>query len=410
MRRLVCLSLLFGCALQADPSQQQGNTAIVIGAAGSGEVPGEPQALDVDLLRILVIGEFGVLTTEGDPSTGLFVLEIPPGPNRQIQVIGERNALPVLFGGTNVDIIEGQENQITIPVRTAGGLVSELLDTASSLLPIETLHLIALDAPLQMPQDYFIDLTEPLAPLPTGLYQIDPAQLPAGLSLPEGEENIILSQVGELLSREVVLLGEQEPRQISLSAEGLNLRVRILDEQGALAPFVGAVNLEDKNQLLNLPPLLSFSATDNGEKLLSNVLGSLPGLFGVAVITASTQDATRSTGTATVTLLDILPAGAPTRLLLIPTKTTLQGLPRPEPVDVVVAAVDALGRVSTNSNLTVTLSATQGALVRQSTVTLSQGVAVAKKALVPTGEATSITLKANASGFSEVSSVLSITQ
>jgi hypothetical protein len=405
MARSLFFALLVGCTLQSDPSQNQ-SSAVVVNSYQAGEAP-PPNALPpLDRLTLLVIGEFGVVAAEGNVETGEFVLNVPPGPSRQFQLIGERNLIPVLFGAINADVVAGQQEPIVIPTQSAAGMLTSTLDSALNLLPLEDLSLLVLDAAAGLPNSISLNQSIELAPLPIGTYQIDPSGIPAGLVLPEGEELIFLSSEGSLLEREIVLFNEQEPLNISITPEGLSLRIKIQDANNLTVPFIGNVTLEDKGGLLNLPPLLTFSAVDAGEKLLSNVL-SVPGLFGVATISARADNAARSKGVLPFVLLDILPGGAPTRLILIPAQDTLQGNPRPEPGDLVVAAVDSLGRVS-NTNATVTLSASAGAFLRQSTVTLSQGVAVAKRAVLPTGAPTTITITATSTGLTSANTTIVI--
>lgn len=408
-----CFGLALGCALEADPNQQNNNgTPIVVGTAGVNE-DGEPQPLDVDRLQLLVIGEFGILSAFGDPLSGVITLDVPPGPGRVFQLIGERDLgagvlAPVLFGATIADITPGVVNEITIPAQDAGALSLGLIDTLGSLLG-DPLHLLALDAPLQMPSDYFVDFSGGAValPLPLGRYQIDPAFLAPASFLPPGEDIVLLPDLGGQIARVLPLLAPGEPASISLTVEGLSLRVRVLDAQGQPTNFVGSLRLEDVSGLLGLIPG-KINITANGEALLSNVLGALPGLFGTAVIHAELGDG-RVKGSVGLSLLDLLPPGPPSRLSLQAADTAVAGGLRPEPGDLVLSITDNLGRVSDAFVGTVSLSIEGPGFLRTTEVDVNgEGILTLPRAFLPVGDSGVLVITASAPPLTPSSTSLPI--
>jgi hypothetical protein len=422
MKQFLVALFLVGCALKKDPNQgpipiQQGDLIIQFDTPENAPQGQSGTPPFFDSVEISVIGEFGVITAEGNPVDGSFELEVPPGPDRIFQVIARDAENPVLLGSAVVDIDPENQEPISIQVRDAAGFTLNLLDTGLSLLPLDTLQVSSLGRIFSEQFTLFPKDGE-LLPLPIDIvYQID--NLPAGFRPPEGEGFLFLDDVGVPVQQDLVLLNDSESASIEISVEGLSLRIKVVDSLGSLVPISGSISLLDQGGLLSLPPLINLTPADGGQVLLTNVLTVVSGVFGVAVVSAKLDDVARSKGTLPVVLLDILPAGAPTKLEVFSASDTLEGFPRPEPGDLIIVAVDALGRVATSAQTTVNLSVSGGAFLRQGnelsdtsttpvTITLNQGVALLKRSLLPKRNATSLTVTASANGLTSGSVVVGV--
>lgn len=415
---LLALLLVSSCTLDADPTQR--GVPVIVGLPLSSDTQaGDSNSFEgIDRLRILVSGEFGLIQGQASVEDGTFVIEVPPGRARQFQVIGERDdsltglPIPVLFGATIADVVVGQDNEITIPAMAAGSLVADLLAEVEGLT---SLLLSALTAPDVMPQDYLLDVVNGVVqglPLPLGVYEIDPLSLAEhGLFLPPGENLIFIEEVGGLVEREIALLQAGVPVALELVLEGLSLRIRVVDALGQTVPFVGSVLLGDLLGLLSLPSLITFTAQDLGEKLLGGILSALPGLTGVTLVTAEAQGNSRLKGSLVIPPLGLLPPGPAQKVVVMAADTSLAGGRRPEPGDLAIAVVDALGTPVTSFSGTVTLSADDLVFLFQEEITIPPGKGFVRlpRALVPKGPAGVVTLTATAPGLQPGSVNITIT-